>query len=459
MRDLAHTLGSRATTSPSPLVQSFFVALAFLELSQLFIFPPGTNVGPYVYAQGELVPAQEFLGMTVFSWATLVLAGLCAVGLARVAAEVTFSGIGAVWAAVVVVLVRGLLGVGQGLGALDAAAKLAIPFVVYLFLAGWTIESRRRLAGILTLVNCFLIAQSVLSKLATGRFSVNTYYLELSEEYFGFFYHPFAFVGSLGICSLVALHQAAAGRRILLNGSLLVTNLWFIYQSQVRTYMLAVVVALAVSVVLLAVERRRFSLATLIGVAVSLVALAVSPLDLAGDRRVDDISSGRLERWASDLRYLWAEGDGLHILFGGGGGYIQEVNQRLLGTSINSLNFFVDVLADYGAVGVLVVTIAWLALVRRAWFEVGWSFAGGMAVFWLISSFITNVFEFPSVGVLFVVALACPPFVDRPIHPPALQAGARPGGSSMTTSGRSHLVPAAAAHRDTPRRVQPCRTH
>ena len=379
-------------------------AIVLLIASQVLIFSPGTDVSPYAFNTNTPLP-RTYGGATVQVWAILLLLAVCGVRFVlaspltasaayrwTVAAVVTVSASGAVTSDSFPVFVEGV-------------GKLALPLLLFLYftsIAGPGID--RTLTKLIIVVNLFTVGQAVLARALTGQFSANRYYLELPQEYFGYFYHPFAFAGILGACSIVLINEIRQRRHRYLMTVLITTNVFFIFQSQVRTYILATAVAFIISLIGLTVGRRSARATFLIASVLSLVGVSIGSGLVAGSRNTLDASSGRLDRWALDVEYTWDTASVGQLLFGGGPGFISEVNSRLFGVQINSLNALVDVFVDFGLIGLILVVAAWATLLREHYSRARNPLVLAVVTLLGISALVTSPIEFPAVVVIMVVA-------------------------------------------------------
>lgn len=377
-----------------------------LAVSGMFVYSPGSDVSAYAFSQSATTAPILILGRTALAWCSLLLILVAGyVGLKRHRDMPR----GLWWAlagAVIYLGIRSVLALAAGDGDLDSTARLALPLLLFAALA--TQSSRKTLTFeyFFILVNILLIGQVLLCKLFTGSFGANRYYIELSEEYFGYYYHPFAFSGALSAISVYAVSKALGRERRALWLALLACNLYFIWNTQVRTFLVAATLGmLALAVVYAFARGRPVILAVLASAGLALLVFW-TPQMLSGSRSVSEVSSGRLERWTSDIDGFGAAASDLEILIGRGPGSIYELNSQLFGVRINSLNLAVDTLVDFGVLGVVVLAIAWCCLLSSAkWSAPRWI---GMAltVFFLATSTLTSMTDFPLVAALFIV-MAC----------------------------------------------------
>lgn len=395
-----------ASRERAPGLGIFLGLLVMLQVSQVLLYPPGSNVSPYYWVTGVLRPTL-YAGVTLQTWVFMALAAVCAIGVARMPGYSEGLRIGWIGAGLFVLTLPALINTISLGRTADGLGKLILPVLVYVYLAPRTRGSgASALRGCITFVNIFSVAQVLMSKLLTGSFSANRYYLELREEYFGYYHHPFALAGVLSVCSILALHEILNGRRRPLNLVLLVCNLWLIYESQVRTYAVALGIALLVAAVGALIAARRAQHLWILGLAVVAVLPWIPSLSVGASRVTDDVSSGRLERWTQNLDVYAGQNWISRILFGGGPGAILDVNQELFERAVSSLNLFIDLMVDYGLLGLLAFLGVWVHIHRHAHARHQGPHAVALGVFLVSGAFLTNTFEFPAVTILYATALA-----------------------------------------------------
>ncbi len=384
--------------------RAFLLTFVALVGSQVLLYPPGTDVSPWAYTVLGTRPT-VFLGQTVQTWALVALGLVCIVGLVR-RAERPLPGFSAVLMCGALLSLGTLLRSDSISLALEGLAKLLLPPIVFMYLSPRVRPfPRDSVYSLVLVVNLFVVAQSLLSFVLTGSFAANTYYHELRHEYFGYFHHPFAFAGALGVCSLVVLARILQPRPNVLLLVLLGVNLWLILATQVRTFIVAVLVAVAFALVYWALHRKRS--AALVFVIGIMAIGAISGVNLPRtDRVTSDLSSGRLERWTVAVDYVLGSDSWLSLLFGGGPETIQRVNQEHFGVYINSLNIAIDVLVDSGLVGIVLFSTVWVIIGRHAFGVGNKGLVLSLCVFMTLASVLSNAYYFPFVATLFAIALA-----------------------------------------------------
>lgn len=398
---------AETTSSVSMRIDGLLLVLVgALAISGVFVYPPGSDVSAYAFSQSAVAAPIVVFGQTALAWCSLcllVVAGC--VGLLR-QRRLPRSLWWALALAVTYLVARSVLSLTAGGGEMDATARLALPLLLFAALfasAGRTTVAFERF---LVLVNVGLVGQVLLCRLATGTFGANRYYIELTEEFFGYYYHPFAFSGALAVLSVYATSKALARERRGLWLTLLVCNFYLIWNTQVRTFL----VAATLGMVTLAIQHafakgKPLVLAGLVSAAMMLLVVWTPDL-ISRDRSVSDVSSGRLARWAGDLGGFADRGSDLEVLFGMGPGSIYELNARLFGVRINSLNLAVDTLIDFGVVGVLIMAVCWSLVLSSAKASAPVGMVGALTVFFVTTAMLTSMIDFPLVASLFVV-VAC----------------------------------------------------
>lgn len=401
---------------PSPSLRPVIFGIFLLAVSPILIFPPGTDVSPYAAYYGALTPI-TYGGVTVQVWSILALLTVCGFGLLRVGFRSGSPGVAWTIAAAASAIVGGALTTSDFALLAEGIGKLLLPLLIFSFATAIKRSGdHRKFATLALLINIFTLGQAFVCKFATGRFAANTYYIELPEEYFGYFYHPFAFVGVVSACTIVVVNEFVQGRRRPAMALLLVLNFAFIYQTQVRTYILAVAVALLVAFIGTTFGRRSPLATIVVAFLLSLLALLLGRNLVAGSRVTSDASSGRLDRWTADIESVWGNAPIHQLILGGGPSSIFELNQQLFGVYINSLNAAIDIFVDYGLLGLLTALTAWALLIRDQYRSTQNPLMLSAAVLLLISATVTSPLEFPVVGVVLVVAmLALDSIGKRPV--------------------------------------------
>lgn len=381
------------------------IGVGLLALSQILIFPPGSDVSPFsVYNGGAVV--KSYGGATVQVWAILLLLAICGFGLARSQPSTGGSGFGWTLVAIATALVSGAVTSSDFAVFAEGTGKIILPLMIFSYLIATMREGdSRTIVRLVIAINVFTAGQSLVCKVLTGSFASNMYYVELPQEYFGYFYHPFAFAGILSACMVVVVNEFVNGRHRGLMASLAAVNLYLIAGTQVRTYILGTAAMFLIAVVGLTIGKKRPVLTLVIAGGLSLAALVVGQGLVANSRVTTDVSSGRLDRWVTDVHYVWSTASPVDLIIGAGPGRISDVNQQLFGIHINSLNAAVDSFVDFGVLGLLTMLISWYLLVRAQYLANRSPLVLSAAALLVISAAVTNPLEFPAVGVTMVLAI------------------------------------------------------
>lgn len=396
----------RSPASPRSIGQSpraMLAALGLLVVSQVLIFAPGTDVSPY----GQTVnpsPPLLILGNTVQVWALVAVMALSLSTLVRFGSQGLRSGQGLALGGLLVCAVSGVL-VGASVAELaDGVGKVALPLMLALYLSRIGLAGRPLVQFVLV-ANIFTLGQALFARVLTGSFAANRYYLDLPQEYFGYFYHPFAFSGILSVCSLVVASEIRTRQRRWPLALMLLANFAFISATQVRTYVLAVGIALLVAAVGFTIGKRRPIFSLVVAFGLSTIAVLGASGYLSGTRTTTDTSSGRLDRWIVDLTYVWDSASTAQLMFGGGPGRIDEVNEALFGVRINSLNAFIDLFVDFGLIGMSMIISAWILILVSHYRFTRDALVLSLITMFGISAAVTSPLEFPGVSALMVIAL------------------------------------------------------
>lgn len=346
---------------------------------------------------------QIYAGNTVQVWALVAVMAVCVSTIVRLLPQGLRSGEGVALGGLLVCTVSGALGGASVAGLAEGVGKIALPLLLVLYFS--RLQCSKFLVRFALAANVFTLGQAALAWILTGSFSANRYYLDLPEEYFGYFYHPFAFSGLLSVFSLVVVHEIRMRRRRGLMTTLLLVNLGFIAATQVRTYALAVGIALLVAGVGFTIGKRRPMFTIVVAIALSVSAVLGVGSSLSGSRTTVDTSSGRLDRWLVDLKYVWDTASPGNLLFGGGPGRIGEVNEVLFGVNINSLNAFIDLFVDFGLLGMLSILSAWILILVSRYRESRDTLVLCVITMLALTAAVTSPLEFPAVSAMLALGL------------------------------------------------------
>ena len=381
----------------------FLFCIMNLFIVQLFMYPPGMDVSPYAYAVGEL-HSIKFIGLTLsamMSITIIVFVFFCLVYKRKLKkASLLLSG-------VAIPCLLSLIIKPDFLASADSIMKLVAPFIITIFFYEFKDEiSIRKIKKLIFIVNVFLLGQVILCKIFTGHFAAHIYYHELAEEYFGYYNHPHPFTCILAILCIYNVYNLIKKDHISLNIILLLLNIVFMYLSQVRTYILALVIALGFMGFLYLYKNMkhiRKLLYLFILVVPFIMLLLFSSLGSA--RVTGDISSGRIERWTSDIQYALDNYSVIELLFGRGIDSVHLINSQIFDVSINSLNLIVDFFIDFGLIG-LVFFLCLLYMMFKIWYTKRNSiFFFGFVVFFIVASLINSIISYVTIMLILIVVL------------------------------------------------------
>lgn len=388
-----------------------FILLVFaLYVSQIFIVVPGTNLDSANYGQYNTI---TLLGLSYSSWLSLIIICWCLLriffSLNRI--RLTRPALLCTLALLAFILVGAVNSSLSGL--FDLGIKTVMPFVMFLYVRYVLVDlDSRSIDSLLLAVNLFLIGQVLFCKVATGEFSANHYYTYImDEEYFGYYNSPHPFTAMLGLLSIWNLRIIALKQAPVLNVALVAGNVALIVASGVRTYLLGLVFATVFLMVmaLFRPELKRFrifiiiALFALVLLGGDLVAV-LSGTRLSSSYNTTELSSGRFLRWTLDMGAYWS-GNAYEILFGGGFSHSYDVNSALIGVSINSLNFIVDLLLDNGVLGLVALMTAYAGMLADLKRRGNGPFFVALLIYLLTGMFINNLLPYITVTLAAVLIL------------------------------------------------------
>lgn len=387
---------------------AYVFGLIIFLFSQLVQYSPGVDVSPWAFSHTAVQPNSIF-GLSIQTFAAVILGAICLAGVARKQTSDVFHARLFVLAALGFVTLSSAVMSDSLVSVIDTVGQVAIPVLSYMYLSSHEMTAKVDTGTtLMILISLFTILQVAASKLLFGSFAVHNYYYEIDPEYFGFFHHPFAFAGVLAVSAILLLFVMATrgirGYYVIL----IVACIALIILTQVRTYILAAVVGLAVGLCIVIAQRKRVgtvvALSPLLFAAVTLFWHSV-PSMLAADRANTDLSSGRFDRWTMNLATFFDQASLSELLFGGGATRVIDINEQAIGTRISSLNFFVDSLINFGLVGsVLLISVLVLVFVDAS-SKGSFGLTVSLGSLMIITSLITSPFGFPIVGVALSVAL------------------------------------------------------
>lgn len=380
-----------------------------LYVAQLFMYMPGADVSPYAFATSR-IQAIRIAGLTSSAFISIALLVYC---FFCILYKRNLKSKRSLYIIIIFSLIPSLISLFRSesiVSNIDYFVKIVSPFIVCVFIATYTLRrsDTRRLSGIITGIHIFLIVQVLVCKVLQGNFAAYNYYYEMQEEYFGYYNHPHSFTGMMAVLSIWNVYQINCRRNVALNFALFLISFVLMYISGVRTYF----VALAFALCYLAIAAlRRSSMRKLrkyIYIAMVIVVIIGPSLVMNfGTMRVTgDVSSGRFERWAADIAYALSTNSLADMLFGAGLQASVEANATLFGTSINSLNIFVDMFMDNGIIGTIMMLIAYYYLFKLNYVKQARGFQGSLLVFFVIASLITSVVTYVTIMFMIVVMLS-----------------------------------------------------
>lgn len=340
----------------------FYCLLSFLYFSQIIMYEPGSNVSPYAYSHGMLTHVR-FFGLTFSAISCIMIVIFCSMGLLKKSIKLCKRDV-LIFLLIIVFILIGILRTFQNhqnnfVDGIETGIRYFLPFLIYIFIkvnkSSFKIEHLYRF---LISLNSFLVLQVLLSFIMYGTFSVNTYYLQMSEEYFGFFNSPHGFTCLLGMLSIFNFYCILEKKHTLHNILLFICNFCLIYFSGVRTYLLCLGISIAVIIILITKSKRysgnlRVIFIILLPFLIMLAIYFIINYSSSNSRINQDLSSGRFIRWITDLGYYINQKNIIALLFGSGFDSIYRINGNLIGVEINSLNFIIDLLIDNGIVGTI----------------------------------------------------------------------------------------------------------
>lgn len=386
----------------------WFCAILFeLYVSQLFMYYPGADVSPYAYTQ-NMISAIRIVGFSLSALASILLLVWTLENIIYHQRVITQR----IFILFIVVLIPNfwaLLTSTSMTESIDYLVKLMTPFFILFYLYS-CIDAKwfRMLSKTVTLINVFVCAQVLVCKALYGHFAAYNYYWEYAEEYFGYYNHPHSFSGLLAFLTIWNVYQINKKRDVRLNLALFLSNVVLMYLSGVRTYLLALAVGLAfIGLWALNSSRmkniRRYVYCAIFAVCMFGVKLAQN----IGLSRVvgGDLSSGRLRRWTEDLQYIFDNYSLPEVFFGSGVNAIFEINKEIFNNYINSLNIFIDILADYGLLGLMLLIAAYCMIFKLTLCKESAGFQWGVFVVFWTACIINNITSYVTIMIMMIIIL------------------------------------------------------
>lgn len=376
-----------------------------LHLAQLFMYEPGLDVSPYAFVHKGLYPV-NIAGLSLAAVTSCVIIWFVVVDLLMKDHKISRS----LFVLMLLALVPNLLALFLSDNILNAASdflKLLTPFMVMIYIhKSISKDNIDWFVKLVTWINVLTVGQVFICKLVYGSFSAHNYYYEIAEETFGYYNHPHAFTGLLAFLAIWNIYRVNQKQQVKLNLLLFVSSLLLMFFSGTRTYVVALAAGLAYVGIkgLFSASTKNIRKYIYLAMCVAIV-LAPYILTMFGASRItNDISSGRFNRWTQDIRYIFDESVDV-ILFGGGLGYIEEVNLFVEGWRINSLNLVVDSLANYGVIGLILMMYSYWKMLYYYVNKHTRVFINGMITIFIVASMINSITIYVAIMTQLVVML------------------------------------------------------
>lgn len=377
-----------------------------LYFSQLFMYYPGTDVSPYAYKINSLSSIKYF-GVTLSAMTSIALIIFVVVNILATKRRISKRMALMTVFAVIPCLV-GLLMSGSVAGEIDSMMKLITPFLLCVYLSGKNADNALPvIKKTITAVNVIMICQVLVCKLLTGSFAAYNYYYEMPEEYFGFYNHPHSFTGLLALLSVYNIYLVNRNEQKKLNLCMFVINVLLMWISGVRTYVVALAAALALIGLCVLKDSNMKHLRKYVYAAILVLCVfGGAVIDKFGSNRiVGDISSGRFTRWTTDIGYFLKDYSAAEIFFGRGIDSICSVNKFIFGVYINSLNMFIDLLLDFGILGMIFIFAAYCLMFRQMWSKNTAGFSLGIIGFFAATAMINSLVSYVTITTMMIIIL------------------------------------------------------
>lgn len=384
----------------------FNYILIGLFLAQFFMYYPGSDVSPWAYTNAELFSIR-FFGLTVSSYMSIAVAFFCLSDIVinnRVISKKALT----VFCLAILPNIWSLLASGSILDNIDYMLKMSIPFLVFLYLS--CIINTENIAffkKIVSFINILLVGQVLVCRLIEHSFSAYSYYLNAEEEYFGYYNQPHPFTCLLAILCFWNVYAINKRENVILNLVLVCANILLIYLSSVRTYAVSLMAGFLYIGVMSLVSSKMKKLRKYVIIAFIILIFLLEYIltsFLLGHGGAD-ISTGRFERWQLDLKYIFNEYSLVQFLFGNGMRASFEVNNVIFGTYINSLNLFVDMLIDYGLIGLFMMSFAYYKIFAYTRKTESLHFNTGLLIFFIFACIINHPASYITCISLIIIVL------------------------------------------------------
>lgn len=394
---------------------SFMLLILTLYIAQLFILVPGSDASAASYGAYNTI---LFYGMTLSAWASISIIIFCLVNILFFRStnyQLTKLDILCIFS-LGSFLFTGMLVSNNFLDSVETPVKLSLPFIIYYYARFCIPKSRiSYFYTLFLLINLITVGQVFICKILTGSFAINTFYWYImSEEYFGYYNSPHPFSALLGLLSLWCIKSINERKRVVLNAILLSFNLLLIFLSGVRTYALGITIALIFIMISAFRDKGLRNIRKLL-LAVPIIALVLtiftpSFVSLSRFSNVflsGDMTSSRLERWTTDVSYYVNQKNIFTLLLGNGFQSMNVINQTLIGVYINSLNVFIDLLVENGAIGMLLYLLPCVFIWKECYKKNSRSISIviGMTIYIVIGLVINNLLPYVTIMPLFILIL------------------------------------------------------
>lgn len=382
------------------------------------MYTPGSDVSPYAYTISA-ISAIRFFGLTLSAFASLALLFYLALSVLFRRKLPTKDAMTPFLLALLPNLIV-FFWTPSVSNSIDSFAKMMTPFAIMLYFTIVVDASRVNvIKKTVEFINILMVLQVIVCKLSYGFTSAYNYYYELEEEFFGYYNHPHSYTSLLWILALYNIYAISRKEHYLLNIILFVTNVSFTYFTGVRTYLVALLGGLAYIGIISFMDNhgKRLRGFVIVGVALMLVfgSRLIENFGAGRTYITFNASSGRLLRWGLDLNYFFTQYSLPQLLFGRGVDSSYIVNKEILGVYINSLNLFIDLLLDYGVIGLVLIVSAYFILFKQCISDSNKLFLIGVMASFFIASMINSAVSYvPTMTML--VAVIWIMKVDSPVN-------------------------------------------
>lgn len=176
-----------------------------------------------------------------------------------------------------------------------------------------------------------------------------------------------------------------------------------VFAAGTRTYFFVVLVEFAILLRLLIDRNGQFYLALACSVFVFVAIASISSIGQkfasamieSSDLEVvlEVFTNGRSEFWGIDLR-AFSEGTLFEILFGHGFSYVYELNELAIGMRLYAHNDFINILLNFGVVGLVVYFAAIIPMLREMTHACVPIIVALFAVVWLFNAFFNMIYVY-----------------------------------------------------------------